>query len=316
MPPKAVIDLFSAIESNDKLSPMTKRNYSDRIKALTSKAGDNKTIMDIIMHPDTYIPRIHQWYPLPTSFKMNMTAVLALFRYNPKFKEKNKAVHEKWVKAFHEADEKVNMRYEENKPTERQAEGYVPYETIIEVRDKLPEGHIHRLLLDMYTHLKPMRCEYSRVALYRSKVPTSPEPNYILIQGKKGKMVLRHFKTRKHHDEYNINLPSPLMTDLLKSLEESPRDWLFANTKGEPYTTTLYTQWTIRTFKSLFGKPLTVSLIRHSYINTIDFNTLSIREKKDIATAMGHTMETQDRYRLIFTDKNAECDCTCTPKPS
>lgn len=313
MPPKAV-DLFAAIENNENLSAITKRNYADRIRAMVSRAGDNKTIMDIVMNPDTYIPLLHSWYPLATSFKMNATAVLALFRYNPKFKDKHKAIHEKWGKAFHEADQKVNMRYEENKPTERQAEGYVPYEKIIEVRDKLPEGHIHRLLLDMYTHIRPMRCEYSRVAIYRTRTPATPEPNYILIQGRRGKMILRHFKTRKHHDEYNIDLPAPIMNDLLKSLEDNPREWLFANTRGEPYTTTLYTQWTIRTFKTLFGKPLTVSLIRHSYINTIDFNTLSIREKKDIATSMGHTMETQDRYRLIFDDKNAECDCTCKAK--
>lgn len=310
----ARMDLFAAIENNEKLSDITKRNYADRIRAITNRAGGNKSILDIILAPDVYIPLLHKWYPLATSFKINATAVLALFRYNPKFKDKHKEIHEKWAKAFTEADQKVNNRYEENRPTERQAEGYVPYEKIVEVRDSLPEGHIHRLLLDMYTHIRPMRCEYSRVALYRGKVPTDPEPNYILITGKKGRMVLNHFKTRKHHDTYDIDLPVAIMTDLFKSLEELPRDWLFVNTKNEPYTNTLFTQWTIRTFKNLFKKPLTVSLIRHSYINTIDFNTLSIKEKKDIAASMGHTVETQDRYRLIFDDKNAQCDCTCTAK--
>jgi hypothetical protein len=95
------------------------------------------------------------------------------------------------------------------------------------------------------------------------------------------------------------------MTDLLKSLESHDRKWLFVNTRGEPYTHLRYTEWTICVFKRLFGRPLTVALIRHSFINEIDFNNISIKEKKEIAESMGHTMETQDRYRLLFDKKDA-----------
>jgi hypothetical protein len=314
MPPKADhIDLLAAIDSNADLSPVTKRNYHDRIRAISNRA-DEKDLLKIILSPDKYIPLMRKWYPLATSHKIHYTAILSLFRYNPEFKEKNKAVHEKWVKAFREADDAVNERYETNKPTDRQVEGYVPYEKLIEVRDSLPAGHIHRLLLDMYTLIKPMRCEYARVAIYRGKVPDKPDPNYINIHGKKANLVLTHFKTRKHHDAYDIELPKELVADLLKSLEDQPREWLFVNTRNEPYTPTIYTQWTSRVFLKLFKKPLTVSLIRHSYINTIDFNTLSIKEKKEIATSMGHTVETQDRYRLLFTDKQQDCDCKCEAK--
>ena len=70
----------------------------------------------------------------------------------------------------------------------------------------------------------------------------------------------------------------------------------------------------MRVFSSIFKRPMTVALIRHAYINTIDFNTLSIKDKKEIATSMGHTIETQDSYRLLFDDKKAECDCVCTAK--
>jgi len=52
--------------------------------------------------------------------------------------------------------------------------------------------------------------------------------------------------------------------------------------------------------KKLFNKPLTISLIRHSYINSLDFNKLSVIEKENIAKDMAHTVNTQDRYRLIF----------------
>lgn len=307
------IDLFKAIDNNSDLSPVTKRNYHDRINAILKKA-ECTDIMEVILKPDKYIPLMKKWYPLATSHKIHYTAVLSLFRYNPDFKNEHIKDHEKWVKAFRAADEEVNERYETNEPTKRQVEGYVPYEEIVKVRDSLPEGDIRRLLLDMYTHLRPMRCEYARIAIYTKKAPEKPEANHIILNGKKARLILTHFKTRKHHDAYDLELPQPLVKDLLKSLDETPREWLFVGTKGEPYTPTLYTQWTSRVFKSLFNKPLTVSLIRHAYINTIDFNTLSIKEKKEIATSMGHTVETQDRYRLIFTDKEQECNCECATK--
>lgn len=305
-------DLLHAIDNNKDLSPVTKRNYHDRINAILKKSG-LIDIHDIIMKPDTYIPLFKKWYPLATSHKIHFTAILSLFRYNPDFKEQHPRIHEKWIKAFKEADDKVNERYETNEPTKRQIEGYVPYMEIIKVRDSLPKGHIHKLLLDMYTYVRPMRCEYARIALYTSKkVPEKVEPNYIHVHGQQARMILTHFKTRKHHEGYDIELQSELVTDLKHSLEEHPREWLFIDTKGRPYTPTLYTQWTSRVFKLLFKRPLTVSLIRHSYINTIDFNTLSIKDKKSIALSMGHTVETQDRYRLLFTDKNQECDCKCS----
>jgi integrase len=160
-----------------------------------------------------------------------------------------------------------------------------------------------------------MRCEYSRVAIFNTRVPAkNTEPNYILLKaGNKANLVLKHFKTRKHHDPYDIVLPEPLVKDLKKSLETQPRDYLFVNSRNEPYTSHLYTKWTMRVFQSIFKRPMTVALIRHAFVNTIDFNKLSISDKREIATSMGHTVETQDRYRLLFDDTKSKCDCICTP---
>ena len=231
-----------------------------------------------------------------------MSFILGIFKYNKKLQTDYEKEYEKWLEAFKEADSTVNKRYETNAPTKRQVDGYVPYDKIIKARDEQPIGSIRRLLLGFYTYLKPMRLEYAKVALYKdkSKVPDEPEANYIIL--KPGRLIITHFKTRKHHDSYDILLPKPLLEDLNTSLEKEPREWLFVNAKNEPFSPALYSSWTMRHFKAIFKKPLTVALIRHSFINTLDFNQLSISEKKEIALAMGHTVETQDRYRLIFDD--------------
>jgi hypothetical protein len=290
--------LLGKVLANENISNITKRNYADRVRVLEKHA--EKSIDYIVLHPDKYIPLIRKVYPNPTSTKAYLTTVISLFRHNPDFKESHKTVYEKWSNAFKEADTKVTERYEANSPSERQAIGYVPYAKIIEERDKLPAGSVERLLLGFYTHIRPLRAEYCRIALYKNAVPRDAEPNYIVMRKQNMKMVIAHFKTRKAYDTIEIDLPEPLVKDLDSSLKEMPREWLFINQKGEPYTQAAYSMWTSRTFMKLFNKPLTVSLIRHSFINTLDFNKLSIAEKRAIAKDMAHNIETQDKYRLIF----------------
>ena len=302
-------DLLTAIDAAD-LSPKTKSNYVWQVSAFEKHSG--KPIETIITNPDTYIPLIRKWYPKETTRKVNTSTILGLFRYNTAFKTEHMNEYNKWVESFKEARDKVDARYEENKPSKRQELGYVPYDKIIAMRDKKTEGSIERLLLGMYTHLRPMRCEYARVAIYKGVVPAdNVEPNYIIMKANGARMIIKHFKTRKYHESYNILLPRLLYNDLVKSLDIQPRKWLFENTKNEPYSHATFTAWTMNVFKTMFKRPLSVSIIRHSYINTIDFNKLSIKEKREIATAMGHTIETQDRYRLLFSADdscNSECN--------
>lgn len=305
-------DLTKAIYDSSNLSPKSKQNYKDYFSALKTRAEED--IENVATKPEKYISLFTKWYPKDTTRKSIISAILGLFRYNPSFQEKHKDAHGKWTEAFRETKEKVEKRYDENKPTERQEKGYVPYEDIIKARDALDPGDIRRVLLGMYTYLRPMRCEYSRVAIYKTRPPKDSEPNYIVFKGRKANLVLTHFKTRKFHDPYDIEIPAELVKDIKLSLEKTPRDWLFVNSRDEPYTSHLYTKWTMRVFHALFKRPLTVALIRHAFVNTIDFNTLSIKEKREIATSMGHTVETQDRYRLLFDDAKSKCDCVCTPK--
>ena len=308
--------LLKGIQETDALSPKSKSSYTELVNAIQKRA--EAPIEEVIVNPNKYIPLFKKWYTKETTLKSQFSTILTLFKYNRDYKEKQIKIYNTWLDAFTEAKAVVDTRYETNKPTERQTKGYVPYEDIIKARDALPSGHMHKVLLDMYTYLRPMRCEYARVAIYKNRAPPQDkrEPNYILINRTGGRLIINFFKTRKHHDAYDIKLPKELYEDIIKSLEETPRDWLFVNSNDEPYTSNLYTKWTMRVFQSIFKRPLTVALIRHAFINTIDFNTLSIKDKKDIATSMGHTIETQDRYRLLFDDKKSSCDCVCTVKES
>lgn len=288
-------ELLKGIE-NSSLSIITKRNYMQKAIVLIKLV--DKPLDYIIENPAPVIKIINDKYANIGSRKTFYTFILSLFRYNPELKTKHKHAFDTWFKEFSTSDDTITERYKENAPTKRQVDGYIKFEDIIKKRDALADGLIDKLLLSFYSYIPPMRCDYGKVRLYETDVGESKrtEPNYI----HDGKLVIRHFKTEKSHEAYSRDLPKEIVSELKKSLEKKPREWLFINQQGKPFLRNTYTQWTTRILKRLFGKPLTVSLIRHAYINTLDFNTLTIKEKEEIAEGMAHTVATQDKYRLIF----------------
>lgn len=304
MPPKKKaqdIDLLQKVVDSD-LSENSKENYRMRAHTLEKKLG--KSILHIVLHPATYIPEITKLYPTNTSRKAHLSFILSLFRYNPDFTCDHRKVYEQWTEAFQSTHKKVIDRYETNKPTDRQTEGYVPYQDIIKKRDELEAGSIDRLLLGFYTYLKPMRCDYGNVRIYKDRLPAEKEreKNYILLKDDRGTLTLTAFKTVKTYGDHTVELPKPLYDDLTLSLKKDPREWLFVDSNNKPQSRNTYCSWTLRALKKLFDKPLTVSLIRHSFINQLDMSQLSVKEKKEIAQQMGHNIQTQDVYRLIFKE--------------
>lgn len=311
MPPKKKkinYDTFDPLEKikDADLSENSKENYVIRAHTLSKKAG--KPLMYIILHPEIYIDELHKWYPKHTSCKAHMSFILSIFRYNPDLLCDHRNIYDKWSEAFTSTHQKVIDRYETNKPSERQVEGYVPFQEIIKKRDSLEEGSISRLLLGFYTYLKPMRCDYGMVKIYKNKLPTEKEreANYILMKDDSATLHLGSYKTSKTYGNHEIDLPEELFKDLKASLNAEEREWLFVDSKGKPQSRNTYCSWTLRVLKELFNKPLSVSLIRHSFINQLNMSELSIKEKKEIAQQMGHNIQTQDVYRLIFKDKSLE----------
>jgi hypothetical protein len=306
MPPKKkkIDENFDPLEkiNQSDLSENSKENYRMRASTLSKKA--EKPIMEIIMNPSVYIKKLDEWYPKNTSRKAYLSFILSIFRYNPDLLCDNRKVYETWSEEFNETHKKVIDRYETNKPSDRQTEGYVPYDEIIQKRDSLEKGSIERLLLGFYTHLYPMRCDYGKVRIYKNRLSSEKEreQNYVLIKEKEEKAILHlgQYKTSKTYGKHEIEIPDELFKDLEESLKKEEREWLFVDSRGNPQSRNTFCSWTLRVLKELFNKPLTVSIIRHSFINQLNMSQLSIKEKKEIAQKMGHSIQTQDVYRLIF----------------
>lgn len=284
--------------SKANLSPITIKIYKDRLSYITMNT--KSSLYDIITNPSKYIKWIKNHSTSLQTQKSYISAILAIFKHTPKLKDTEKVYYHEWYTAFKEIHNQIEDRYKLNIPSDKQKEAYVPYNEIVTKRDSLKKGSKERLVLSMYTYLPPLRSDFNKVFIYSKEQNTYDHDNYIILQGKGASvMVLNEFKTKKK-DTYVKVLPDELVDEITESLKNNPRDWLFTDRSGGPYTSGSFTKWTNRTLKSLFKKALTISLIRHSFINNLDFNTLSVKDKEEIAKDMTHTVDTQDRYRLIF----------------
>lgn len=286
--------------TNAKLSEITKRVYLERWKTLLTQ--HEKNIFTILTKPKDILAWIKKTYPSLQTQKSYISAVLAMFKHNEGLKHEQSTAYQTWYDAFQEVHTAIEGRYRKNEPTEKQVAGYVPFPDIVAKRDTLTKGSDERLLLSFYTYIPPLRCDLNEVYITDKEDQHEDYKNFLVLQktAKTATLVLTEFKTARTAEQYRKDLPKELVEELLASLQLRPRSFVFADRHGEPYRASSYTKWANRILQRVFGRALTVSLIRHAYINTLDFNTLTVEEKEAIAKDMAHTTNMQDRYRLIF----------------
>lgn len=144
-------------------------------------------------------------------------------------------------------------------------------------------GSKERLLLSFYGGcIPPMRydlhCAFidmlkCKQGEARNAVMTSITKDCILLPydtKKEDAFILREFKTEdiSNPELCSRGLGLELSDEVRASLHQHPRDYLFTEARSsKPYTPAGIQQYASRTLKALFGKPCTLTLLRHSYIS-------------------------------------------------
>lgn len=297
MPPLTDEQIVEAIEKSPDLGESTKKMYIARLKQMRTMFDVN--IRDLLRKSEYYSKRINTIWKNPKTSKGYFVTLLSVFRHFPAYKEEYSSDYDHYYNFFKDQDNAIEETVNMNKPSDKQAVGYVPFAEIKAQVANLAKGTFPRLLLAIYTMIPPARADYNRVAIYRTKVPENPEPNYILITKKGMKIHMGEYKTAKHFGVINEDLPKELVHEIEYSLKEVPRDWLFIGKDGEAMTPNAFTKFANRWFERIFDKPLTIGILRHSFINTIDFNRTPLEERIRIAKWMGHTYTQQTKYKWV-----------------
>jgi hypothetical protein len=186
----------------------------------------------------------------------------------------------------------------EQEPSKGQAEKSgvsLTLNDLIQKRDSLKEGSMDQLLVGFYTYLPPVRADYYATQIVKQgEQPT--EPNYIEWHHDHSRVVITDFKTSRLYKEIKNDLPNELHRSLTISLTNQPRNYLFVNKEGNPFTRNGFSIWSSNRLLSIFQKGLTLTMLRHIYISSLDFN-LPPSALKQIGDKMGHHLSQQLLYK-------------------
>lgn len=230
-----------------------------------------------------------------------LSAVLALFKHAPEYVKDIPQMfiyHRIWIGILQDNEKNIIIRREQNKPTQLQemrGGSKLTIQDISKKRDSEDIDITNKLLLAMYTLIPPVRSDYYATHIIKDgEVPESD--NYIVLKNGYAELVIRKYKTsKKHGNIHHPKLPLELYNIILESLETDPRKYLFEK-NNKPFTPNGFCKWTTSTLEKLFGVELTLTMIRHIYISSLDLAKMTIEEKKNIGKLMGHTIGIQAEY--------------------
>jgi hypothetical protein len=256
----------------------------------------------IACHPKEVIKLIFNLYPNIHTRHNMVTMVRTLFRHSGDLKDKKPECFEAWGEIVSKLALKKKEHALSGQMTDKEEKNWVEWKAVLAKEKHLAEsqyGSFDHLMLAMYCLIPPLRQNFGNVKIYHATPSDPTKENFIVITpAGKGTLVLNEYKTSKRYGKFAKELPSNLIQVIQASLAANPRDYLFVKHDGEPYT--LQNSFTVtsnRTFKRLFGKNVTVSILRHSCISDTDFNSATPQEIFDKAKSMTHSVAMQQMYR-------------------
>lgn len=191
-----------------------------------------------------------------------------------------------------------NMKLFDNKPTEKQIRNNINFDALVKKLDDLIDDKNYKqaLLLGFYVLIYPLRSNYGNVVLNNEQnfedYLVSNKFNHIYNK----KLYLYDLKV-KTNKEMVIDLPDKLINIIDKSNQST---YLFTNSKNEPMTNRQFSIYANKILKEIFNTDLTLTSLRHIYINSLDLNKLTTQEKLDIAKNMNHSLLMQNTYRINY----------------
>lgn len=296
-------DLFNRVFPNIK----TRENYKTRLNAMLRKVGA-KTLLEVVIAPEVWYPKIKEAYESLTTRKNILTPLLVVFREDAELAADHAEAREIWKKRHDDLVRFQEARVRRSEPEDKQIAKYTSFEEIETEyetkRRKAPhetrKASQQFLLLSILVHLRPKRADLGALKIYEEEDPHRTDENYVVLRRSGGTsyISMNMYKTSKHYQTVEEDLPEGLVRDIRQSLARWPRTYVFEKDEGGPMSNNTYSRFVMRTFEELFGRGTGVSLLRHIYISEkLDFDDMTIEEQEEEARLMLHTSGLQRRYK-------------------
>lgn len=296
------------IKNNKKLSDVSKTNYIKRLNHLVNVTGhDINWIVDNCTKAMAFLK--------DKSFetkKAYINSILTLFKYTANMKSLKSKQYDCWFKHFQKVNDITEKKYDNIEASDKQLDAYIDWKDVLEVRDKLDKEGDSYLILCLYTMIPPSRADMNNIKVLRafpSEEDIKKQPNYLVWKDGSMTLVYNEFKSKgRSIPKYEKILPDELVAVIRTSLTKKPRDYLIISPRtGGPYiNVNSYTKYVHDMWSRVFGKKVTFNTLRHSFVNTLDFNGLTPGERDAIARDLMHSERTMQRYKLRIPTQGAD----------
>jgi hypothetical protein len=295
--------------SDTHLSYSTATNYNNKINTWVSLMPSQKNnITYIFLHPYFSFATLRQYLVknnTDTAPTLNsyIKAIISTYEHHSNLftnidKDKLSNAENKWKEMRQKTYEYANQYRIEQKPSPTQSlksGSSLTFDDIVKFRDNLTDGSIDKLLLSFYTYIPPVRADYYATQLLNfGEIPSYP--NYILYNSDKAHLVITDYKTSPMYKSIEYDLPPEIHKQLLISLTNTPRTFLFINKNNTCFTRKTFSEWATNTLTSIFKKEFTLTMFRHIYISHMDLNTPA-EQLLDVSKKMGHSITQQMLYK-------------------
>lgn len=309
--------IIKAIEQAP-LSATSRAQYLRRLEILAENGAYANIWTAITSHEASIVALLKKYENRHASLHMYSTSVLAAFKHVPSLKELAPESYTAWLAVHEAAQRPLELHTLTAQPTERQAHGWIPFDEIVAKRESLPIGSDARLLISIYTEIPSRRNDFAKLRIYTEPPPEGTGGNYLVMppQTKQATvrggmtesapsiLTLTEYKTSKKYNTVSEELPGTLVVEIRTSLVRQPREYLFVSPRdGSPYNSEgAFSKWANALLRRTFGKPLTLTLIRHAFVTNLKFDEMTHGEKQALALRMGHSVDTQSRYKFLIRD--------------
>jgi hypothetical protein len=290
-------------------APVTVGAYIRRLRVL----NDNKPIqsMKFLLDYDDIVGKIDAMDKAFTTKTSYLTAVSAILSLYPKYH----ALHKKYQSLMISNANKINEEYGKNEKNEKQKESVIPMNDVIKVRDELKkkfdalsevgsrdwESYVGYVLLCLYTMIPTRRNkDYAMMwVTFDEPEEMDCEKNYYVAAAHE--FIFNNYKTKSCYGQQRISVPTELADVLTEYIDyyqrisknDSVGDEfpLLVNLDGSRLNEI---NGITRILNKVFGKKIGSSALRHIYI-TDKFGE-ELKERKDVAGTMAHSLSMQSQY--------------------
>ena len=260
---------------------------------------DTDRVLDFIQNSDRWTT--------PVSKKNQISAIASIVSVIDGYGDVYKIYSETSTnqqKNISEVDDEVKL-------SDKEKENILPWNIIrgsYKKKIKKPD-YMLKALVAITTLLPPRRTQdYQNLKLYNTDDELPDDVNILLMEQQKPiKLIYNVYKTSKTYGKQEFDIPKSLQNILLKFFEKTLKNietgqFLFAGKNGKKllnFTTKVQDAFMVYT-----GKPLSLNLLRHSFITELLSKKRTPAEKKKYAYAMGHSVQQQALYDRIDLDRD------------